>query len=103
MNNKRIDLIFAILVIAFLIVAIMLISETNARRIKGYEQSTIAINNIVRQKNSKIKSLYTQLVLAEQENTDLKNTLSDTRNALESLSKKLAQPVLIPAPAAAKQ
>ena len=100
MENKRIDLVFAILIIAFLAVNILLSRESNARKIKGYQESTVILNTIIRQKDIKIKLLYNQLVKTVTENKDLKSTLSDTRNDLESLSKKLAQPVQVAVPVA---
>jgi septal ring factor EnvC (AmiA/AmiB activator) len=103
-ENKKIDVLFGLVVIAFLVVTIILIKEYKAQRSNDLGEYKAVLSSIVRQKNNKIKILSNQLMAQQKENEDLKNTLAETRNDLDSLSKKLAQPVpvaAVPAPAAA--
>ena len=98
MENKRTDILFGIVVIAFLVVTIILVKDFDAKRANDFKEYTASISNIVQLKNNRIRMLSNQLMLKEKENEDLKNTLSDTRNALEGLSKKLIQPVSMAVP-----
>jgi regulatory protein YycI of two-component signal transduction system YycFG len=98
-ENKKIDVLFGVVVIAFLVVTIFLIKDFNAKRTNDYKEYAATVANIVKQKNDKIKIFSGLLAAKQKENDDLKNTLSETRNALESISKKLAQPVAAAAPA----
>jgi septal ring factor EnvC (AmiA/AmiB activator) len=91
-NNKKIDVLFGVAVIAFLAVTIVLIKEFNARRTSDYKEYTATVSNIVRLKNNKIKILANELAAKSKENEDLKKTLAEARNALDALSKKLAPP-----------
>ena len=92
MENKKIDVLFGVVVIAFLLVAIILIKEFNAKRANNYKEYAATIANIVKMKNDRIIILANRLAVAEKENVDLKNTLALTRNDLDALSKKIAQP-----------
>ena len=85
------NLLFNLVVIFFLALTFILIRDLNANRAVDSKVYLISIGKIVREKNTKIKVLYNLLVAKEQENADLKNTLAETRNELEALSKKLGQ------------
>jgi regulatory protein YycI of two-component signal transduction system YycFG len=98
-ENKKIDPLFGITVIAFLLVTIVLIKDFNTRRVNDYKEYSADIASIVRLKNNKIKILAHLLAAKTKENADLRTTLSDTRNALDALSKKLVQPVAVSNPA----
>ena len=100
-ENKKIDVLFGVVVIAFLAVTFILIKEFNAKRANDYKEYSAAIANIVKLKNDKIIILSSRLAMEQKENADLRNTLSDTRNDLEGLTKKLGQPVSAPAAPAA--
>jgi len=91
-ENKKIDTLFGLVVIAFLVVFIFLMDDINAKRANNLREYTATVTNIINLKNNKIRVLSYQLEEKQKENNDLKNTLADTRNSLESLSKKLAQP-----------
>ena len=99
MENKKIDVLFGLVVVAFLVVTIILIKDFRSQRSNDFNEYKAFLVNIVHQKNNKIKVLSKQLVAKQKENDDLKNTLAETRNDLENLSKKLAQPVVVSAPA----
>ena len=95
MQNKKIDPLFGITVIVFLVLMIILIKDFNAKRASDYKEYSADIANIVRMKNNKIRVLSSELIVKQSENADLENTLSQTRNDLDALSKKLAQPVVV--------
>lgn len=109
MENKKINFSFIIVAITFLLIFYIMISDYNSRRINEFKNYANNITNIIHQKNYRLKILAYQLARERKENQDLKNTLSETRNALDVLSKKLAQqaqapvaiPVTAPAPASA--
>lgn len=98
MEKKKIDVLFCVLVVAFIVIFIVLIKDLNAKRAHDYKVYSNSVANIVRMKNVQIRVLSNILAAKEKENMDLKNTLADTRNDLVALSKKLGQP--IPASAA---
>ena len=95
MENKKISLSFGIVVIAFLAIFYILIKDFNTRRLNDYKEYAATITNIINQKNNKIRVLYSRLVVEQKANEDLKNTLAETRNSLDALSKKLAQPAVV--------
>ena len=99
MENKKIDVLFGVVVIAFLVVTFILIKDFNARRANDFKEYAATLTNIVRQKDIKLKILFNQLAAKQKENEGLKNTLAATRNDLDALSKKLAQPTPVAAPA----
>jgi len=66
--------------------------------VSEYNQYTNFMVRIVNQKNAKIRVLYHLLLIKEKENAYLRNTLGETRNDLESLTRKLAQPQAQPTP-----
>ena len=94
MENKKINVSFYLVAIFFLVLIIILINGFKAQRANDYKRYIADITNMVNRDNYKIR------VLAK-ENADLKNTLAETRNSLDVLSKKLAQPVPVEAPATA--
>lgn len=93
MENKKIDVLFGVVVIAFLLVTFILIKDFRAKRANDFKEYSATIVNIVKLKNDKIRILSTQLIAEEKEVADLKSTLADTKNGLDALSKKLPQPV----------
>ena len=100
-ENKKIDVLFGLVVIAFLVVTIMLINDFRLQRVNDFNDYKAFLINLEHQKNNKIKLLSNQLAVVEKENADLKNTLAQTRNDLDSLSKKLIQPASTSAPVSA--
>jgi len=102
-ENKKIDVKFGLLLIVFLVLVVVLIKNLNAQRVNDYKEYIATITGVVRQKDNKIKNLSYQLVAKQKENEDLKNTLAETRNSLDALSKKLAQPAPVAAPATASK
>ena len=109
MENKKIDVLFVIVLVAFVAVTFILIKDFNAKRANDFKEYSTIVSTIVRSKDEKIRELVNLLGQKEKENQDLKNTLTETRNDLDNLSKKLspttpAVPVAAPvvAPVAAK-
>ena len=94
MENKKINVSFYLAVIFFLVLFIILIKDFKAQRANDFKRYAADITNIVNRDNYEIKILFNQLAVGKKENADLKNTLADTRNALDALSKRLAQPAL---------
>ena len=94
MANKTIDILFVVVVITFLAVTLILMKDYNEQSANDFKDHTATLTNIVRQKNDKIKSISEQLMTEVKQNEDLRNTLTETRNSLESLSKKLTQPAV---------
>lgn len=101
MENKKIDVLFGIVVIAFLVVTIVLLQDFKYKRANDFKGYAATLTSIVKQKNNKIIVLANRLRALQKENMDLKNTLAETRNDLDSLSKKLVQPAPAAAPVAA--
>ncbi|MBF0570291.1 MAG: hypothetical protein HQL12_00320 [Candidatus Omnitrophica bacterium] len=95
MDNKRLGVFFGLVGIVFIAVVFILIKDFNAKIINDFKDCSASINRIAQGKNAVIKSLSSQLAVKENENEDLKNTLAETRNSLEALSKKLLQPVSV--------
>ena len=83
MENKKINVLFGLAVIAFFVVTLILVKDFKTVRSNDYKEYKAVVANIVTMKNDRIK------ILAK-ENADLKNTLAETENALDTLSKKLA-------------
>jgi septal ring factor EnvC (AmiA/AmiB activator) len=92
-ENKKINLVFNLVVIFFLALTFILIRDLNANRSIDYKEYSAMISKIVRDKNTKIRVLYNELQAQQQENEQLKNTLAVTRNGLNALSKNIVQPV----------
>ena len=92
MENKKINVPFYLAVIFFLVFIIILVKDFNAIRVNDFKKYAAIITNIVKQENNKIRVLSNLSAAKEKENTDLNNTLADTRNELDALSKKLVQP-----------
>lgn len=101
METKKTNLLFYLVVLFFFLVIYILIRDLNAKRAVEYRDFAVSITNIVKEKNNKIRVLYRLLVAKEKENQDLTNTLAETRNDLDALSKKLAMPVPAAVPASA--
>ena len=97
MNNRRINELFGAVVVVFIVAFIMMIRNLDVQRINDFKVYTTTVNSIVKGKNSVIMALSKRLAVKNRENEDLKNTLSDTRNDLESISKKLTEPVPVAA------
>lgn len=100
-ENKKTDVLAILVVLAFFAVIILLVKDSNSRRLNDFKQYSATLSNIVNRKNDKIRMLYSELMVKQKENEDLKNTLTETRNDLDGLSRKLAQPAPAAAPASA--
>jgi len=104
-ETKKNSVLFGVVVIAFLLVFGLLIKDYNMKRFNDFKTYEFTITKIVNLNNDRIKTLSDQIVALERENEDLRSTLTNTRNGLETLSKKLAEasPVAVPsnAPVAA--
>ena len=98
MENKRINIVFCMVVLFFLALTFILIRDLNAKRVNDYQQYVVTISQIVKHKNDKIRELYRLLAAEQKVNADMNNTLAQTRNDLDALTKKLSQP---PTPVAA--
>ena len=91
METRRIDILFGLVVIAFLVVTLTLIKEVNYRRANDYKEYAATLSSIVKQKNNKIKVIAQRLFEEQKENEVLKNALTAIRNDVDVLNKKLAQ------------
>jgi len=101
-DNKKISVLLGLAAGAVIIAAFMMLRDFDAHRSSDFKAYSVAFESIVKGKNLVIQNLSVQLSRKEAENKDLRNTLSETRNALESLSKKIMmQPVSEEAPAGA--
>ena len=98
METRRIDILFGLVVIAFLAVTLTLIKEVNYRRANDYKEYTATLSCIVKQKNNKIKVVAQRLIEEQKENEALKNALAAIRNDVDALNKKLAQQASVIAP-----
>ena len=84
-------------VLFFLALTFILIRDLNAKRANDYQDFSVIIAKIVREKNDKIRELSRELIAKQNENAALNNTLAQTRNDLDGLTKKLSQPPTPPA------
>jgi hypothetical protein len=98
-ETRKIDVLFGLVVIAFLAVTLILIKEFNYRRANDFKGYSVTLSNIVKQKNNKIKVLAHRLFEEQKENQGLKNTLMAARNGLDALTKRLAQQASVATPA----
>ena len=100
---KKNDILFVAIAIILLTVTIFLFKGFTSQIISDFDNYSVTITNITKLKSVKIQSLSDQLAAKEKENQDLRNTLADTRNQLENLTKKLTLPtaagVAVSAPA----
>ncbi len=85
MENKKINVPFYLVVIFFLALIIILIKDFKAQRAIDFKVYKAVVAHILRIENGRINILV-------KENADLKNALADTKNTLDALSKRLAQP-----------
>ena len=74
-----------------LVVTFLLIKELNDKRTNDKQEFSATVTNIIRQKNNKIRILSKQLAVELKQNEDLRNTLGEARNDLDTLSKKISQ------------
>jgi len=98
-ENKKINLSFCIVVITFLVIFYILLKGFNNIRVNDFKEYTVNIAKVVSIENNRIRILAYRLAVQQKENEDLKNTLAETRNSLEALSKKLILPAPVAAPA----
>jgi 5-bromo-4-chloroindolyl phosphate hydrolysis protein len=98
MENKRINVLFCLVLLFFIALSFILIRGFNARRANDIND-LILISQRIKLKNVQIRMLYNQLVIARKENATLKTALQETKNDLDALSKRLGPSS---APAAAK-
>lgn len=96
MENRKINVPFYLAVIFFLAFIIILIKDFNAIRANDFKKYAAVVTHIIKQENNRIRALSNLLAAKERENADLKNTLANTKNELDDLSKKLAQPASKP-------
>jgi len=99
-ENKKINVTFYLVVMVFLVFILILIKDFKLQKANEFKEYAATITNIVKRDNYRLRMLSRMLVAQEKENADLKNTLADTRNSLDALSKKLAQPTPVAVPAA---
>lgn len=90
MENKKINVLFYLVVVFFLALIFILLKDLNAQRAYDYKVYRNVVANVVRMENDRIR------ILAK-ENADLKNVLAETRNALDIVNKRLAQPAPVAA------
>jgi len=99
--EKKISLSFGIVVIAFLLIFYILIKGYNTARLNDYKAFRMTITRIVNERNANDRMLYTQLTTEQKANDELQALLSQTKNDLDALTKKLGQPTPAAAPVAA--
>ncbi len=100
-NKKKIDTVFGLVAIAVLAVAILVMNDSNTRLANDQKDHDATISHLLQQKNEKIKMLSVQLAAKEKESENLQKALTNAKNDLEALTKKLAEASPVPAPASA--
>ena len=98
METKKTSVLFGVVVIAFLLVISILIKNFNVKRVNDFKAYAATLTKIVSLNNDRVRVLSDQLAAIERENEDLRGTLTNTRNDLDTLSKKLAQAYPVRAP-----
>ncbi len=88
-EHKKVNILFVLLLVFFLAVTYILIRDLNENRAADYKDFTVTLAKIVRQKNTHIRDLSQQMMALRQENADLKDTLAQTKSAIDNLSQKL--------------
>ncbi len=100
-NKKKIDTVFGLVAIVVLAVAVFVMNDSNTRLANDQKDHDATIGNLLQRKNDKIKMLSVQLTAKEKESENLHKALTNAKNDLEALTKKLAGASPVPAPAAA--
>jgi len=100
-NKKKIDTVFGLVVVAVFAVTILVMNDSNTRRANDQKDREAAMSRLLQQKNEKIKMLSVQLTAKEKEAENFQKALTNAKNDLEALTKKLAEANPVPAPAAA--
>ncbi len=100
-NKKKIDTVFGLGVIVFLVVAVFVIGNINAGMVSDQKDYEAAMSNLLQRKNEKIRMLSVQLAAKEKEAENLQEALTSAKNDLEAVSKRLTEAGSISAPAAA--
>ena len=90
-DQKKINTIFGVVVIAFLAVSVVIINDFDQKRLNDEKESVASLVNLVHLKNNKIIMLSKQLAQKQKDYDSLQKTLMDTRNNLEALSKKMPE------------
>jgi septal ring factor EnvC (AmiA/AmiB activator) len=90
-EQKKINEVFGIGVIAFLVVMMVVTNNINHKRFNDEKEYVASLVNLVHVKNNRLIVLAKQLAQKQMEYDNLQKTLVDTRNNLETLSKKLAE------------
>jgi len=90
-DQKKINTIFGVVVIAFLAVSVVIINDFDQKRLNDEKESVASLVNLVHLKNNKIIMLSRQLAQKQKDYDSLQKTLMDTRNNLEALSKKMPE------------
>ena len=100
-NKKKVDTVFGLVVIVVLAVAVLVMNDSNTRRTNDQKDQDAAMSNLLQRRNDKIKILSVQLAAKQKESENLQEALTNAKNDLEALTKKLAEATPVPAPAAA--
>ena len=92
MDLKRMVIMVGVNIVFILCMLVVFFKVINAIKADDLKYYSISIDKVIKQKDGVIRDLYNRLMIEDKENQDMKNTLSNTRNALESLSNKFIQP-----------
>ncbi|MBF0510920.1 MAG: hypothetical protein HQL13_01185 [Candidatus Omnitrophica bacterium] len=92
MENKKVNVSVGIIVIVLLLLFCVLSNVFYSSKVSTLKEYTAVMAQLIKENINTIKSLSDKLAVKEKENQDLKNTLANTRNALEALSNKFAKP-----------
>ena len=94
------NVLFYTTLVIFLILTFVMVEYSNFKRANDYQKYLVILSNVVTRDNDKMKYLYGQLVaqhnalmMLQKENEGLRDALTETRNGLDALSKKFAQPL----------
>jgi len=98
-DQTKISKEFGVVVIALLVVAMVMINNSDQRKLNDQKEYAAVLVNLIHNKNNKIIILAKQLAQKQKDYDNLQKVLVDTRNNLEALSKKMPETNLPPAAA----
>ena len=87
-NKQKINTSFGVVVIAFLVVVMFVLNDSNNKNLNSQKETVACMANLVKIKNDKIIILSKRLAEKQKEYDSLQKTLTDAKNSLDALSKK---------------
>lgn len=88
-NKQNINTVFGLVVIVFLAALVLIGGNLNSKKVNE-SNDQIAMSNLLKQRNVKIRILSQQLADKQKETDSIKKDLINAKNDLEAANKKMA-------------